>query len=299
MPIDFPSSPTTNQIYSYNNRSWIWNGSAWLSAQPSGSLGNIFSSGRLTLESGVPVSTSDQTSKTTIYYTPYNGNMISLYDGSNWSSYTFTERSLALGTLTSAKNYDVFIYNNSGTLTLELSSAWTSDTVRSNALTLQNGVYVKSGSTTRRYLGTFRTTSTTATEDSLAKRLVWNINNPVERLLYKNTYPTYAYTGHTYTTASWRNWNNDSAMSVHFVNGLDRNVVVNFSCASSAAYASQGAAFDGGTPGYDSVDMTGRAGRAYTIRSGSCLGYHYCTMMEFGTSGSTYIQGILEGSFFC
>jgi hypothetical protein len=268
-------------------------------ASPTWSNQGLFSGGRLTLTSGTPVTTSDVTGATTIYYTPYNGDRISLYDGTNWATYTFTERSLALGTLTSGKNYDVFIYNNAGTLTLELSAAWTSDTARTDAITLTNGVYVKSSATTRRYLGTFRTTSTTTTEDSLAKRFVWNMNNPVERLLYKNTYPTYAYTGHPYTTASWRNWNNDSAMSVHFVNGLDRNTVVNFSCASSGGYASQGAAFDGGTPGYDSVDMTGRAGRAYTIRSGSCLGYHYCTMLEYGTSGTTYIQAILEGSFWC
>ena len=258
----------------------------------------IFSSGRLTLQTGVPVSTTDQTSKSFLYFTPYNGDKISLYSGSSWATYTFTERSITLTSLTNNTNYDVFIYNNSGTLVLEL-TAWLNDTTRNTSLTMTNGVYLKTGALTRRYLGTIRTTSTTTTEDSLAKRFVWNMNNAVERLLYKNTYPTYAYTGHPYTTSSWRNWNNDSTMSVHFVNGLDRNVVVNFGCASGAAYASQGAAFDGGTPAYDSVDMTGRAGRAYTIRSGSCLGYHYCTMMEFGTSGSTYIQGILEGSFWC
>jgi hypothetical protein len=29
MPIDFPSSPTTGQVYTYQGKSWIWNGSAW------------------------------------------------------------------------------------------------------------------------------------------------------------------------------------------------------------------------------------------------------------------------------
>jgi len=29
MPIDFPSSPTTGQSYTYQGRSWIYNGSAW------------------------------------------------------------------------------------------------------------------------------------------------------------------------------------------------------------------------------------------------------------------------------
>ena len=29
MPLDFPTSPSANQIYTYGSRSWIWNGSAW------------------------------------------------------------------------------------------------------------------------------------------------------------------------------------------------------------------------------------------------------------------------------
>ena len=30
MPINFPSSPSVNDVYTYNGKSWIWNGSAWL-----------------------------------------------------------------------------------------------------------------------------------------------------------------------------------------------------------------------------------------------------------------------------
>jgi len=49
------------------------------------------SHGRLTLESGVPVSTTDQTAKTILYYTPYVGNIVSLYSGTAWEDKTFTE----------------------------------------------------------------------------------------------------------------------------------------------------------------------------------------------------------------
>ena len=43
MPIDFPSSPTINQTYTYNNKLWVFNGSAWVggtvvSLLPSGSM---------------------------------------------------------------------------------------------------------------------------------------------------------------------------------------------------------------------------------------------------------------------
>jgi hypothetical protein len=295
MPIDFPASPATNQVYSYNNRSWTWNGTVWLSAQPISSLGNICSSGRLTVSSGTPVPTTD-VSTSTLYYTPYNGNMISLYDGTSWSINSFTERTLALGTLVSGKNYDVFMYNNSGTLTLE-SLVWTSDTARATALVLTDGVYLKTGALTRRYLGTFRTTSTTTTADSLNNRLVWNVNNQVERAVKMDTYTYYAYTGHTYTTAAWRAWRADTGLIIGYVVGLDRGISVGFGCASSGAITSQAAAWDGGTPGYDSVDVVSRAGRTYSTR-GSVLGYHYITMMQYGTS-STYIQGLLEGTFWC
>jgi len=139
--------------------------------------------GRLTLTTAVPVTTSDVIGATTVYFTPYNGNRVRIYDGTRWKMYSFTERSLALGTLTSGRPYDVFIYDNAGTLTLEF-TAWTSDTARATALTTQDGVLVKSGSTTRLYLGTFRTTSTTATEDSTARRLLVNYYNQVPGRLY-------------------------------------------------------------------------------------------------------------------
>lgn len=295
MPIDFPTSPTTNQIYSYNNKSWVWNGSAWLSAQPSSSVGNIFSSGRLTLTSGVPVPTTDTTS-TTLYYTPYNGNMISLYNGSSWSAYPFTERSLSLSG-SGVQNIDIFMYNNSGTLTLEF-LAWSSSTARATALTLTNGVYLKSTDLTRRYLGTIRPATSGSAIDSLNSRLVWNLNNQVERPVLQNTFNTYSYTGHTYTTSAWRSWNNDINQKIGYVVGLERGISVGFGCASSGSATSQGAAWDGGTPGYDSIDLASRAGRTYSTR-GSVLGYHYITMMEYGQPSTNYIHALLEGTFWC
>jgi len=86
-------------------------------------------------------------------------------------------------TITSGKNYDVFLYDNAGTLTLELSAAWTSDTARADALTTQDGVYVKSGATTRRHLGTIRASGANITEESTSKRFVVNRYNQVQRLL--------------------------------------------------------------------------------------------------------------------
>lgn len=159
--------------------------------------------GRLTLTSGTAVTTADVTAAVSVFYTPHVSAALALYDGvSAWNVLSFAETTLALGTLTSGLPYDVFAFNNSGTLALE-SLAWSTATARATALVKQDGVWVKTGATTRRYLGTFLTTSTTTTEDSFAKRYLWNYNNRVRRVMA--VYPTtdsWAYTIFTFRQAN-------------------------------------------------------------------------------------------------
>lgn len=138
--------------------------------------------GRLTLTTATPVTTADVTGAATVYFTPYGGNRVAVYNGTYWKLYAFTEISLGLGTITNDLPYDVFIFDNAGTLTLEF-LAWSTKTARATALTTQDGVLVKTGAVTRKYLGTFKTTSTTTTEDSYAKRDLYNYYNQVDRAL--------------------------------------------------------------------------------------------------------------------
>ena len=154
---------------------------------------------RLTLTTGLPVTTADVTGATTIYATPKTGKYIDLFDGTNWNRRASAEFSLALGTLTSGRPYDVFCYDNAGVPTLEF-TAWTNDSTRATALALQDGVLVKSGAVTRRYLGTFYTTATTTTEDSMAKRYLWNYYHRVRRSMFKGD----ATTTWVYSTAVYR-----------------------------------------------------------------------------------------------
>lgn len=175
--------------------------------------------GRLTTESGVPLSTSDRSAQSTLYYTPFPGSpgagWIHLFDGAGWNPLPFTaDVSLALSGLTSGKNYDVFGYDNAGTLGLEPSAAWTNDTTRADALATQDGVRVKNANKTRRLLGTIRTTGTTTTEDSEAKRFVWNEQNRVARPLAKPNTSTY-----TYNSSTIRQMQASSAHQVEFVVG--------------------------------------------------------------------------------
>lgn len=264
--------------------------------------------GRLTTESGVPVSTSDRTAQSTIYFALYGGNRISLYDGTRWRLYTFTERSLALSGLTDAKNYDVFLYDNAGTLTLELSAAWTNDTTRADALALQDGVYVKSGSTTRRYLGTIRTTGTTTTEDSGGgtttqvggKRFVWNYYNRVLRpLSVIDTTDSWSY-----TTNTWRQANAAAGNKVEYVVGLSLDSAgawltsTVYLQSNSARGANNSVGVDSttapsghGTAAYNPSATGGNFSQVASYVGFPGLGYHYLAWLEKGADGTCTFTG--------
>jgi len=178
--------------------------------------------GRLTLASGDPNPGTDQTAATTLYYAPFNGgNAISLYNAAagRWDLYSFTERSLSLTGLAADTNFDIFLYDDTGTLTLE-AVAWSDSTAggsaRASAISRRNGVWVKT-SDDRRYLGTIRTTGTTGQcEDSLLRRFVWNVQNQVMRPLFTTDTPIHYYT----TTATLRLYNNNADFRVELVVGL-------------------------------------------------------------------------------
>jgi hypothetical protein len=249
--------------------------------------------GRLTLTSGTAVTTGDVTGATTVYFTPYNGNRIALYDGTNWLTYSFTERSLALGTLATLTPYDVYIYNNSGTLTLEF-LAWTNGTTRATALVLQDGVYVKTGATTRRYLGTFYTTATTTTEDSAAKRYLWNNYNRVVRKMQSALETADSW---TYSTATWRQANANTANQLNLFAGLVEDSVSAFATVMSRSVLADYSRYTGiglnsttaftglanGTSGPAAV-VSGFSLSLYTLPT---LGINYLAWLEKSEAGST------------
>jgi hypothetical protein len=176
--------------------------------------------GRLTLTTGVPVTTADVLAAETLYFAPYKGHKIALYDGTSWVLRTFTEVSIDVPDATNV--YDVFAYDNAGVVTLEL-TAWTNTTTRATALTTQDGVLVKTGVLTRRYLGSFycTTAGNGQTEDSKAKRYVWNYYNRVVR----DMKVTEATDNWNYSTATWRQANGSGANQLDFVIGVSEDSV--------------------------------------------------------------------------
>lgn len=174
---------------------------------------------RLSLTTAVPVTTSDVTAATTLYWVPFKGNRVALYNGSSaWVMRSSAELSIAVPASTDT-NYDVFVYDNSGTVAIDTLVAWTNDSTRATALVYQDGVLVKSGATTRRYVGTFRTTGVSGqTEDSYLKRFCWNYYNQVPRnMLYQPPDSTPSW---THTTTTWIRANGVAGAQVAFVLGV-------------------------------------------------------------------------------
>lgn len=199
-------------------------GSAWASTAVAAATQQALGTaeGRLTLTSATPVTTADVSAATTAYYTPYIGNSIVLFDGSStWTKYTFTEISISLVGLTASTPYDVFAYDNAGTVTIE-TLAWTNTTTRATALAYQNGVLVKSGATTRRYLGTIYINSTGGqTDDTVAKRYVWNYYNRIIRPMR-----VLEGTGSwTYTTTTIRQANAAATNQLDIVVGVSEDAI--------------------------------------------------------------------------
>lgn len=87
---------------------------------------SLLPGGRLTLVSGVPVARSDQLAKTSVYYTPYLGNMVPIYSGSAWAAKTFAELTMSLDTTNqlAEKLHDMFVWDNAGSAAIGAGPAW-------------------------------------------------------------------------------------------------------------------------------------------------------------------------------
>jgi hypothetical protein len=250
--------------------------------------------GRLTLTTAVPVTTADVTAATTLYWTPYCGDQVALYDGTRWATYTLTELSIAIPATTS-QMYDVWVYNNAGTLTLEL-LAWTNDTTRATALTTQNGVIVKTGALTRRYVGSFRTTGVSGqTEDSAAKRYVWNYYHralrPIRVLDATDSW--------TYSTATYQQARNSTANQLDVIVGvaeaaLTATVIGYASNSAGGVVARVSIGQDGLTPTTGVMGMFGRwSGTGEicppllaTVQIIPAVGRHYFPWLELDSTGA-------------
>lgn len=286
-----------------------------------GLLGLLGVSGhRLSLTTALPVTIADVTAAATIYMTPDVSSVIGLYNGTGWAVYAQAELSLALssnsghtGYHQSGKNFDLFYFDDSGTKRLGSSPAWTNDTTRADAIARVNGVWVNNASIVLRfgssagntvtiasnkatYLGTFRASADGQTEDSFAKRFLWNRYNRRPRVMrVLSTTDSY-----TYTTDAWREAEGGTSNRLQFVRGLDEDAVravcaaqaTNSATDERAVLAAIGVdsttAFAVGCiPGIGAASSTQVGNPVSTYDGMPGIGFHYLSNLERASGADT------------
>lgn len=273
----------------------------------------VLPQGRLTLESGVGVSTSDQSAKTTVYYTPYQGNLVPIYDGTQFIPTAFTELSQLTTDSTKSpaavannSNYDLFVWSDSGTLRCTRGPAWTSDTGRGTGaatteLELVKGLYlnkvaITNGPAANRgtYVGTVRSNSSAQINDSVLLRMVWNAYNrrPRAMQVFEST-DTW-----TYSTQGYRQMNNSAANQLAFVRGLNEDAVearvlaAALSSGGTVRYVKAAVGLDStttrsGLAGVSTVSSSVQAMLNPSYYGFPGLGYHYLAALEYGGGTDT------------
>lgn len=259
---------------------------------------------RLTTESGVPVSTSDRATQGTLYLTPCTltgyptaTGLTRTYTGNRIRAQESAEVSLAL-TLTSGKLYDVFQKNSD--LSMVLSSAWTNDTTRADAITTIKNLPVANADNTYTWMGTIRASATDKVEDSATKRFISSNYNRVLGRLQK----TESTGSWTYDSTTIHQANASTANQVEVVVGsLDHFIVLNVGATLSGASASV-TGFVGIGEDSTTASVAEQAGGIYpafitaglgttfgssnnVVRKTVPLGYHKYPWLEVCTSAAT------------
>lgn len=276
----------------------------------------ILPRGRLTLTSGTPVMTSGASAQTTIYYTPFNGNIVPIYDGTKFVPTVFSELSLALssnsghtGYHQSGKNFDLFVINDSGTIRLASGPAWTNDSTRAESLSRINGILVSDASIVLRfgsasgntvtytgratYVGTFRATANGQTSLTNARgflvnyynREAWNLKGELT-------------TSRTTTSASFAEFNSEIRIEWLAIENVEAAVsLVGTGGNSVVATVGFGIAVDSTTAVISSVSDTIPANTYRcvlgfsAVPKGLSVGYHYATLLGATNAGTLTAYG--------
>jgi hypothetical protein len=271
----------------------------WTALNASSAIPTVIApQGYLTATSGTPIITSDVVAGTAVYYTPFVGNLVPIYNGSSMIPTTFTELTLTLVAQHLASQiYDVFVFSDDGVPTLVTGPAWTTPTAGSGArgtgsstteLTRLNGYWVnavqisaRNGSTTytiaanqATYVGSIfmdGTNGQLTCHRSWGQSRKWGIWNAYNRQ------PLYLKAGDStaswnYNTATIRASNNAAANSLTVFSGLPEEWFdLEFRQFVTIETTASGRANTG--IGWNSTTaMSGRFGNAYAVTDADSAG---------------------------
>jgi len=205
-----------------------------------GALTNYYPpQGRITLQTGAPVMPGSSTGATTVYYTPYKGNMVPIYDGTNMVpiafaevSQTTTDTTKSPAAVAASKVYDIFCWVDTGpTNRCTRGPAWTNATTRGYTFTYVNGILLNTSSITNgpaaqrgTWVGTIASNASSTidyiygTSASGGGAAVFNVWNQYNRIMV-GTSVIDSGASYTYSSATKRQARASAGNQVSFVNG--------------------------------------------------------------------------------
>jgi hypothetical protein len=226
-----PSPPSAaNGYFAFEidtGNTYAWNGSAWQQVNIASSA-IIAPQGRLTLTSNTPVMNADATAQSSVYYTPYIGNVCPIYSGSAWANQTFAQQTLALDTTNHPIEnlFDVYAWMNGGTFSLGTGPAWVNTatvtmTIASPCVVTWTGHGLVEGApvifTTSGALPTGITAGTTYYVGRSPGTNTFNAYNRVAAAaMCRDSKTSWTYL----TTSTWRASDNSVSNRVTYVDGL-------------------------------------------------------------------------------
>lgn len=280
--------------------------------------------GRLTLVSGVPVMGTSQAAKTSVIWTPVGGGLVPIYNGSTFVMTPVAEISQATTDTTkspaavgASQVFDMFVWNDAGTIRCTRGPAWTNATTRGYTLTSVNGIPLNTSAITNgpgaslgTWVGTVASNASSTIDfiygaaGSGGVAGVFNVWNAYNQALIGctvvNTAVTYVYASGTVRQAA-----GSAGMQVSWVNGSSQNSIpVSYSdiwtntSTANPGVAKIGVAVDGITAFTNSfyfVFCGFAAGFTFTPRHDATinpgLGLHYIAALESGdTNANSFNQ---------
>jgi hypothetical protein len=201
-------------------------------------------SGRITITTAVPVLNATVSGATTVYYTPYIGNLVPIYDGSIMVPTVFAELSQATTDATkspaavaASKMYDLFVWSDAGTIRCTRGPAWSTDSSRGYNLTRVNGILLNASAITNgpaasrgTFVGTIRSNASStidyiyggSSSGGTAGFLgLWNMYNRVQQTATTID----SGTSYTYSSATTRQARASAGNQISYIVGLDEDSI--------------------------------------------------------------------------